>query len=91
MEKTISELRENQRQKLQLEGERTALSERLETRKLLDRAKGILQRDLAMTEEEAYRTLRRESQDRRKSMKEIAESIVLNDELKQGSSKPKTS
>lgn len=89
LEKTIAELRENQRQKLLLEGERSALSDRLETRKLLDRAKGILQRELMITEDEAYRTIRRESQDRRKSMKEIAESIVLNDELKQTSPRPR--
>src|SRR5438309_7262731 len=82
LEKTIAELRENQRQKLLLEGERSTLSDSLQTRKLLDRAKGILQRDLMITEEEAYRTIRRESQDRRKSMREIAEAIVLNDEMK---------
>ena len=89
LEKTIVELRENQRQKRQLESERSALSDRLETRKLVERAKGILQRELMITEEEAYTTIRRESQDRRRSMKEIAESIVLNDEMKHTSSRPK--
>lgn len=91
LEKTIAELRENQRQKRQLESERSALSDRLETRKLVDRAKGILQRELMITEEEAYSTIRRESQDRRKSMKEIAESIVLNDEMKHTSPRPRAS
>ena len=91
LEKTIAELKENQRQKLLLEGERSTLSDQLETRKLLDRAKGILQRDLMLTEEEAYRTIRKESQDRRRSMKEIAESIVLNDELKLTASRTKAS
>jgi len=89
LEKTIAELRENQRQKLLLEGERSALSDRLETRKIVERAKGILQRELMITEEEAYSTIRRESQDRRKSMKEIAESIVLNDEMKHTSPRPR--
>jgi K+-sensing histidine kinase KdpD len=89
LEKTIAELRENQRQKRQLESERSALSDRLETRKLVERAKGILQRELMITEEEAYSTIRRESQDRRKSMKEIAESIVLNDEMKHTAPRPK--
>jgi K+-sensing histidine kinase KdpD len=89
LEKTIAELRENQRQKLLLEGERSALSDRLETRKIVERAKGILQRELMITEEEAYSTIRRESQDRRKSMKEIAESIVLNDEMKHTSARPR--
>jgi len=50
----------------------------------MDRAKGILQSDLKISEEEAYRTIQRESQKRRKSMKEIAESIILNDDLKRG-------
>ena len=89
LEKTIAELGENQRQKRQLESERSALSDRLETRKLVERAKGILQRELRITEEEAYRTIRRESQDRRISMKEIAESIVLNDELKYPPPRPR--
>lgn len=91
LEKTIAELRENQRQKLRLEDERSTLADRLETRKLLDRAKGILQRDLMISEEEAYHTIRRESQDRRKSMKEIAESIVLHDEMKRTTPRPKES
>ena len=67
-----------------LEVENTQLSERLETRKILDRAKGILQRDLGMTEEEAYLTIQRQSRQRRKTKKEIAEAIVLGDELRRG-------
>jgi K+-sensing histidine kinase KdpD len=88
LEKTIAELRENERQRLLLESERSALSDRLETRKVVERAKGILQRELMVSEEEAYRTIQRESQQRRKSMKEIAESIILNDDLKHSSSGP---
>jgi len=56
--------------------------DRLETRKLVERAKGILQRDLKMNEEDAYHMLQRESQQRRKSMKEISESIILSDDMK---------
>ncbi len=67
-----------------LEEENTQLSERLETRKILDRAKGILQRDLSITEEDAYLTIQRQSRQRRKSKKEIAEAIVLGDELRRG-------
>lgn len=84
LEKSIAELREKERQRLLLEGEKSALSDQLESRKVIERAKGILQRGLKVTEEEAYRTLQRESQQRRKSMREIAESIILNDELKRG-------
>jgi K+-sensing histidine kinase KdpD len=85
LQKTIAELQENERQRLLLEGEKSALSSQLESRKIVERAKGILQREFKINEEEAYRTLQRESQQRRKSMKEIAESIILNDELKRGS------
>jgi uroporphyrinogen-III synthase len=67
-----------------LETENTQLSERLETRKVVDRAKGILQRDLSVTEEEAYLTIQRQSRQRRKSKREIAEAILLGDELRRG-------
>jgi signal transduction protein with GAF and PtsI domain len=67
-----------------LEVENSELSERLETRKMLDRAKGILQRDLAITEEEAYLTIQRQSRQRRRSKREVAEAIVLSDELRRG-------
>ena len=69
-----------------LEIENSQLSERLETRKVLDRAKGILQRDLGLTEEEAYLTIQRQSRQRRKAKKEIAEAIILTDELRRGKS-----
>jgi uroporphyrinogen-III synthase len=65
-----------------LEVENTQLSERLEARKVVERAKGILQRDLGLTEEEAYLTIQRQSRQRRKTKKEIAEAIVLADELR---------
>jgi uroporphyrinogen-III synthase len=69
-----------------LEIENSQLSERLETRKVLDRAKGILQRDMGFTEEEAYLTIQRQSRQRRKTKKEIAEAIILTDELRRGKS-----
>jgi len=85
LQKTIAELQENQRQKEQLVSEKSALSGQLEARKVVERAKGILQREMKISEEEAYRTMQRQSQQMRKSMKEIAESILLSDELKRGS------
>ena len=85
LQKSIAEVQEKERQRLLLESEKSALSDKLETRKVVDRAKGILQRDLKINEEDAYRTLQRESQQRRRSMREIAESIILNDDLKRGS------
>jgi uroporphyrinogen-III synthase len=67
-----------------LEGENSQLSEALEARKVLERAKGILQRNLRITEEEAYLAIQRQSRQRRTSKKAIAEAIVLNDELLRG-------
>ena len=67
-----------------LEVENSQLSERLETRKIVERAKGILQRDLGITEEEAYLTIQRQSRQRRKSKREISEAIVLGDDLRRG-------
>lgn len=52
------------------------LSEELQARKFIERAKGILQRELQLTEQEAYFRLRRQSRQLRKSMKEVAEVIV---------------
>src|SRR6266487_6984485 len=65
-----------------LETEKSDLSQQLETRKRVERAKGILQRDLGLTEEQAYLSLQRQSRQKRKTMKEIAEAIVLSDEVR---------
>lgn len=72
-------------ERARLASENSALSARLESRKLVERAKGILQRELKITEDEAYRALQRESQQRRKSMKEIAEAVLLLENLKRRS------
>jgi len=69
-------------ERARLETENAALAGRLETRKVVDRAKGILQRDLVIAEDEAYRRMQRESRQRRKSMRDIAEAILLGDDLK---------
>jgi K+-sensing histidine kinase KdpD len=82
LQESLVELREKEREREQLESEKSALSDKLEVRKLVERAKGILQRNLRINEENAYRTMQRESQRTRKAMKEIAESIILNDEFK---------
>jgi K+-sensing histidine kinase KdpD len=86
LQRSNAELQQKELQRELLESEKSALSDRLETRKVVERAKGILQRDFKISEEDAYRTMQRESQQRRKAMKEIAESIILNDDLKNGSS-----
>jgi hypothetical protein len=69
-----------------LEAENSRLAEQLETRKLIERAKGILQRSMGISEEDAYLTLQKQSRQRRKSMKEIAEAILLNQEISDPSS-----
>jgi len=69
-------------ERARLESENVQLAGRLETRKAVERAKAVMQRDLAMTEDEAYRTMQRESRQRRISMREIAEAILLGDDLK---------
>jgi hypothetical protein len=69
-------------ERARLETENSALSDRLETRKAVDRAKGVLQRDLMLDEAEAYRRMQRESRQRRKSMREIAEAILLSDDMR---------
>jgi len=69
-------------ERARLETENSELSDRLETRKAVDRAKGVLQRELSLNENDAYRLMQKESRQRRKSMREIAEAILLGDELK---------
>ncbi len=56
--------------------------EALETRKFIERAKGILMQMNNLSEDAAYRLIHRKAMDSCKSMKEIAESIILIDELK---------
>lgn len=53
------------------------VNERFETRKLVDRAKGILMDEHGVNEAEAYRRIQLQSMNARKSMKEVAEAIIL--------------
>ena len=62
-----------------LEGEVADLTERLETRKAVDRAKGILMTK-GLTEPEAFQRLQRLAMDKRKTLREIAEALILADE-----------
>jgi signal transduction protein with GAF and PtsI domain len=69
-------------ERARLQSEVSELSAQLEVRKLVERAKGILQRDLQLTEEEAYRSLQRQSRQMRRSMREVAEAVMIIDDLK---------
>ncbi|TYL45845.1 response regulator [Nocardioides sp. BGMRC 2183] len=60
----------------QLEAEVTDLKERLDTRKAVDRAKGILQEQLSLSEPEAFRWIQKTAMDLRMSMREVAEGVV---------------
>ena len=57
------------------------MQEALAVRKLMDRAKGYLMRSKKLTEEEAFKLIQRQSMDLRKSMREIAEAVLLASEL----------
>ena len=61
---------------VQLESEVGDLQERLATRKAVDRAKGILQEELALSEAEAFRWIQKTAMDLRMSMREVAEGVV---------------
>jgi response regulator NasT len=63
-------------EKRALEDEVATLSERLETRKIVDRAKGLLMTRQQMTEPEAFRWIQRTAMDRRTTMKAVAEAVV---------------
>ncbi|WP_263417144.1 uroporphyrinogen-III synthase [Terriglobus albidus] len=72
-------------ERARLETENLQLADRLESRKVIDRAKGILQRDLKISEDEAYRMMQKESRQRRKSMREVADAILLSESMRLGS------
>jgi uroporphyrinogen-III synthase len=57
------------------------LKRQLEDRKLIERAKGILQHRHALTEEEAYLRLRNESRRLRRQMRDLAEAIILAEDV----------
>jgi response regulator NasT len=62
---------------MDLENEVTDLESKLETRKSVDRAKGILMDQYGLKEQEAFRRIQVQSMNTRKSMREIAEAIIL--------------
>ncbi|MFH1798978.1 MAG: ANTAR domain-containing protein [Candidatus Omnitrophota bacterium] len=63
------------------------IQEELETRKRVEKAKGILMKEQNLSEEEAYRLIRKSSMDRRVSMKAVAEAIILSSSVRSSSSK----
>ena len=61
-----------------LETEVATLTERMETRKLIERAKGLLMTKQGLSEPEAFRWIQRTAMDRRATMKAVAEAVVEN-------------
>jgi signal transduction protein with GAF and PtsI domain len=53
------------------------IKEELETRKHVERAKGMLMKDLKLSEEEAFKKIQKYSMDSRKSIREVAEAVIL--------------
>ena len=64
-----------------LKREVTDLHDRLETRKLIDRAKGILMKALNLSEPEAFTWIQRAAMDRRISMKAVAQAVISPDSV----------
>jgi len=62
---------------IELENEVTDLENKLDTRKAVDRAKGILMDQYGLKEQEAFRRIQVQSMNTRKSMREIAEAIII--------------
>ncbi|APX31695.1 transcriptional regulator [Brachybacterium sp. P6-10-X1] len=60
----------------QLESEIADLGERFETRKRVDRAKGLLQTNMGLSEPEAFRWVQKTSMDRRLTMREVADAVI---------------
>ncbi len=59
-----------------LESEISDMTERFETRKLMDRAKGLLNEKMNLTEPEAFRWIQKASMDRRLTMQEVAKTVI---------------
>lgn len=61
--------------------ESNVIREELESRKVVEKAKGILMKKEGLCEEEAYNRIRKYSMDKRRGMREVAEAVILNEEL----------
>lgn len=66
--------------------ESQVIQEELESRKAIERAKGILMKRENLSEQGAYKLIQKYSMDKRKSMREVSEAILLNEEMQRFSS-----
>lgn len=74
---TVDLVIKNRKKILALEKEIEELKEAIETRKEIEQAKGLLMKNLNLTEEEAFRMIQKQSMNRGIKMKEIAKAIIL--------------
>jgi AmiR/NasT family two-component response regulator len=65
----------------EMEGRVKDLEDHLATRKVVEKAKGVLMQKHGITEQEAFRRIQKASMNNRKSMKDVAEAILLAEEL----------
>lgn len=72
----------NYQEVINLERNIKDLKETLETRKLVERAKGILMETMGLTEPESFRRMQRQSMNQRVSMRVVAEAVIMSYELK---------
>ncbi|HAP93714.1 MAG TPA: response regulator [Desulfotomaculum sp.] len=72
----------NYQEIISLESQVKELKEALETRKLVEQAKGILMETIGITEAEAFKRMQRQSMNRRISMRQVAEAIILTQNLR---------
>ena len=79
IEVTLARFREFE----QLRTELNDVREALEVRKLVERAKGILMKRYSLSEADAFRRIQKHSMDSRKSMREVAEAVILTSEMEQ--------
>jgi len=68
---------------VKLESKLNDLKELLETRKILEKAKGILMETMGLSEAEAFRRMQKQSMNRRVSMRQVAEAVILAQNLKE--------
>jgi len=74
-----------------LEAEVADLAERLEARKLVDRAKGVLQQQLELSEPESFRWIQKTAMDLRLSMRQVAEGVIAHGPSVTGGAAPEES
>jgi len=67
----------NYKERMRLEAEVRLLKDSLETRKVIERAKGILMQTMGLSESEAFRRMQKQSMNKRISMRAVAEAIIL--------------